>query len=194
MATCRQIITTALRKARQIGAGDNPSAEDAATALPNLQSFYDELIGLGKLGVLTDVLVTAAYTAGENQRISNTTTTPWTITLPLTVTDRYTNLVRPVRDRTLVVVAGTTAGATPGNYLFSAQRGAWDRMSNLSLDDYAPLSERAQDGLASIMAMRLIEEYGGQPTVVLQRQSASFLSMLSHKRDSQRVETRADYF
>jgi len=190
MATCREVITLALKKARQVMPGEEPSADSADDALNTLQSIYDEAVGGGWFGALTDVVVDEAYTAGENERIGNDVDDPVAITLPETLTDSDSGETRRPYDRSLVVIVG----GTPGSYLYSAQRGSWDRLSSLTLDDFAPLSERSSDGLASLLCVRLGEEYGAVIGPATKGAAAVFSSIISNKRDSQRQSVQATYF
>ena len=190
MATCREVITLALKKARQVTPGEDPTADMAEDALATLQSIYDEAVGGGWFGSLTDVLVSEDYEASENERVFNNTDTSLSITCPETVTDAFTGDERPPRDRSVVVIAGSTVEA----FLYSAQRGAWDDLTDLALDDFAPLSDRSKDGLASLLAVRLGEEYGAEIGPAIKGAAAVFTSMISHKRDSQRQSVQANYF
>ena len=190
MATCRDVITLALKKARQIMPGETPSADSAADALNTLQSIYDEAVGGGWFGALTDVLTDEDYEAGENERVFNTSDATLNITCPETVTDDFSGDERAPYDRSLVVIVG----ATPAAYLYSSPRGSWDPLDSLALDDFAPLSERSLDGLASLLAVRLGEEYGAEIGPATKGAAAVFTSMISHKRDSQRQSVQASYF
>ena len=188
MATCREVITLALKKARQVMPGEEPSADSADDALNTLQSIYDEAVGGGWFGALTDVLTDADYEAGENERVFNTSDATLNITCPETVTDCGDE--RAPYDRSLVVIVG----ATPAAYLYSSPRGSWDPLDSLSLDDFAPLSERSYDGLASLLAVRLGEEYGADIGPATKGAAAVFTSLISNKRDRQRQPVRATYF
>ena len=190
MATCRDVITLALKKARQVMPGEEPSADSAADALNTLQSIYDEAVGGGWFGSLTDVLTDEDYEAGENERVFNTSDATLNITCPETVTDDFSGDERAPYDRSLVVIVG----ATPAAYLYSSPRGSWDPLDSLALDDFAPLSERSKDGLASLLAVRLGEEYGAEIGPATKGAAAVFTSMISHKRDSQRQPVQANYF
>lgn len=190
MATCRQVITRALEKIRVRAVGDAPSAEEAAGALQTLQSLYDELIAIGAFGRLTEVLVDDAYTAGENERIYNTSGSPVTITLPETIQDDDTGLDRPPRDRCVVVIASDPIKA----HLYSAPLGEWQELTSLALEDVAPLSERSFDGLSSLLAVALSEENLKPVGPVLQARAQAFRSMIVTRFDSPRTSPDVEYF
>lgn len=190
MTTCGDIISLGLRKAHQVAVGATPAAEESAAGLITLQAMYDEMVGRGAFGRLTEVLATADYTAGENQRIYNNIATPVTITLPETVIDLYTGAARPPRDRSIVVVVG----ATPGIYCYSAPLGSWARMSSLILTDLAPLAERSVDGLASYLATHLAEEYSDQLGPLTLGSALRFLKLLTHRYDAPATLVVGQYF
>lgn len=190
MATCLDVITRAMTKGRIRGLGDDPSAEESTVGLETLQSFYDELISLGAFGRLTEVIVDSAYTAGENERIYNTSGSPVVITLPETVDDTENGDTRPPRDRSLVVIAGDPTEA----HLYSAPLGAWQQLTGLTLQSEAPLSERSFDGLASLLAVMLLEEYGKPVTQVLANRAQAFRSLITSRLDSPRSVPDVDFY
>ncbi len=187
MATVRSVVTTALRKLRVVYTGRNPTASEAQDGLESLQSFYDEWVSSNKR--LTPYIVTAAYTAEEDQRLQNAS--DYTITYPTTVEDRATGEDRPVHDRSVVVDVRSTG---PVAKVYSAQDGAWQQLSGLTLDSEAPFSERGKDGLACVLALRLADDYGKQPTQATIRSAGFFLSTLSLKLDGPYRPVEADFF
>lgn len=191
MATCREIITSALRKPNLIAMGEAPAAEDAAEALTILQSLYDEMVALGSFGRLAEVIITADYEAGENERIYNNGAVTYSVTLPETIDDAAAeNGVRPPRDCALVAVVG----ASPAAYIYTASRGAWDDMSGLGLSSYAPLSDRSRDGLAALLAVRVCEANGRSVPQVVANTASAFRRLVTQRNNSPRSETMGTYF
>lgn len=190
MATCREVIDRAYLKAKVRARGDTASAEETADAMISLQAIYDEMIGLSVFGRLTEVIIEAAYEAGENERIYNTTGGALTVTLPQTVVDSFTGETRPPKDRAIVVVVEDPAEA----YLYEAPLGSWVALTALVEATYAPLSVRSLDGLASVLAVRLMEENGVEPGPVLANSSNVFRSMIARRADSPRETTLAEFF
>lgn len=189
MATCLEIIERAHVRAGIRARGDTPSAEETADALLSLQSLYDEMIGLGVFGRLTEVIIEAAYEAGENERIYNTSGGALSVTLPQTVSDEFTGETRPPRDRSVVVIAEDPEEA----HIYEAPLGAWKAMKGLAATDYAPLSVRSAEGLACALAARLCEENGRQPGQMMAATAAAFRSQIARRGDSPRVDTYAEY-
>lgn len=188
MKTCREIATSALVKAHQTALGATPAPEEAEAALGALQSIYDEFVSGGAFGRLENVLIDAAYEAGENERITSDGG-PFTVTLPTTVDDDVTGDPRSPRDYALVVKADTSAA-----YLYSAPTAAWQTLTGLTLDSNAPLSERSADGLSCFLAARLAGDFNAEVSAHTIASAGRFLSLITMKADAPRTETATDYF
>lgn len=187
MATCAEIIAAAYRKPNVSPIGEDPGPEEAAEALPILQSIYDEWVADGAFGPLTDVIAEANYEAAENERV---TPGAYTITRPTTVEDEDTGEDRPPRDKAIIQVTGTS-GTT---HVYSAPRGEWVRISSLAMTDYAPFSERSRDGLASLLAVRLCENMGREPGPITQAAARRFAGLVLSNNDSARVPGQAEFY
>lgn len=191
MATCRDVITTALRKLKVVYPGRSPSADEASDCLESLQSWYDEMIAAGGFGRLTDVRIADDYEAGENERIFNADDSPYSVSLPETISDGYAEGgYRPPYDRSVVVVAGSTEQA----YIYNAPTGSWQALKALTLDSDAPLASRGSDGLASVLAIRVADQFGKQVSNVTAISAARFLTSLSYKLDSAYRPVEATYY
>lgn len=153
MATCTQIIKLAMRKLKLLRAGANPTASEGVDYLAVLQDLYVTWVDKGRFGALTEVIATADYTAGENERIR---ADGHTITFPLNITDADTGLNRAPNDLALVVVI--TAGQEPVRKIYDANRGEWVSLTGLTANGEAPLSSRGQDGLAACLAVQIADE------------------------------------
>jgi hypothetical protein len=194
MATCRKIVTAALRKTGVVGEGQQaPPAYDAQVALETLQNWYLGAVAQGLFGRLCDVIIDADYEAGEFERISNPTGATATVTLPSTVVDDCTGETRVPVD--LCPVVQTSAEATePQISLYDGQLGHWVSLNGLTLDSEAPLSTRGPDGLSSLLATALAEEYGRQASPINMARAARFLATLSQRNVSQRRAVAYEYY
>ncbi|MDZ4321935.1 MAG: hypothetical protein U1A07_24410, partial [Phenylobacterium sp.] len=93
MATCNEIITGALVVLGKLRAGKVASGQDLADGLEALKGIYEDVVTSGSRGTLTNVIATEAYTAGENERVTDA---GFTITKPATIEDEATGEDRPV--------------------------------------------------------------------------------------------------
>jgi len=111
MATCRQTITTALRKLGIVGRGRaTPSADEAVNGLAVLQAGYNHLFSEGKFGGWKEVIATGDYTAKEGDRIIKGA---YTITMPTTVLDCFSGETRPPLDLSAVMVIASNQSSGP---------------------------------------------------------------------------------
>ncbi len=180
MATCRAIITSALRSIGAIAIGDDPIVEELSNALLELQSLLLELHE-GR-GPMVDVDLSATtYIAGENQRIRVQVGDTATITLPNSVPQAVTcnpndygfsltlSLLPP--QGSAAVANGTTlrqprdwarvemVGTAQALYWYRADTNAWVQASALTLDAAMPTNARYDSALTAILADRLIIFY-----------------------------------
>lgn len=147
MTTCRKIITTAYRMSNVIGAGDNPSSEEADEGMEELQSLYDLMVSNRAFGDLREVFATADAEAEENTRITKDTGV--SITLPTTIVNGDT---RAVKDLACVEIVGTGASVF--------DNGAWVALYGLTLDSAAPLAHRGKNGLSAMLGESLAARHG----------------------------------
>lgn len=189
MPTCQDIITRALRKARVYAAGETPSADDMQDGLDELQNLYEQWGANGMFGRLTDVLTADDYEAGPNERI--TVTDSATITIPTEIDRDDSDEDASPYDTAFVEIIDV-GSATVTRYLYES--GAWVEISDLGLDDEAPLAGKGRGGLASCLALAIAEEYGNQVSAAVMRQAASFKTGLSLKLGSDAQRTAPDYF
>lgn len=179
--TVRDTCTKAFKKLGVLRAGGEMRTADAEDARVSLQSFYMECISKGTFGRVYDVVLSQAgtVTAGGNQHFSVTTDDAVTVDLPSTLPACHWDTWRPCRDygwglnvpvggdpnvvvpRDLSVVMVTDQfGAGRATYVYDGTVQRWMRIDTLALNDEAPLSARGFEGLASVLAMRLSDEYG----------------------------------
>lgn len=183
MHTVRDVITLALKKIGVLRAGGVPSSDDAEDARQSLISFYMECVAQGTFGRIQDINISSAaaspVTAGLNQHINVTVDDAVTVDLPATVSYDYWWTWRPCRDygwgknvpvgadttnnvpRDLSVVRVTDQfGEGRATYVYDGPIQRWLRVDEFGLTDEAPLSARGFDGLASVLAMRLLDLFG----------------------------------
>jgi hypothetical protein len=190
MATCAQVVTSALRKTGAVNEGQTaPVAYDAQNALATLSSLYEETFSRGLFGRLTVVLADDDYEAGENERVINTSGGAITVTRPTTITEDVEEERAPL-DLSIVVVTG----AIPELYIYESNVADWVACHSLALADYAPLSSRGVHGLACWLAVRMAEESGFQIGPATIREAARFHGALAIKADGARTTTTAAYY
>lgn len=154
---CRDLIVKSARKLGLIRAGGTMSDADAADFLASLESQYAEWITQGAFGPIRPVIQTTDATAGLNQHLNNIGDTPLTVTLPTSVSDWWIDSIVPY-DCSVVQV--TSLQPDRQTYIYDGTVQRWMQIGTLTLEDEAPLSARGSDGLASILAVRLADEYG----------------------------------
>lgn len=206
---CGAVIDGSLRKLGKLGAGRTARTVDAEDALESLKGLYRSLINSGAFGRLRDVIPTADYTAGENERILRYSDSTATISLPALVTDYWfgtcqygsrwvppgseTSASRPPRDCSIVVVSDAFTGITE-EFLYDAQDRTWQSLSDLALDTEAPLSRRDPDGLKAALAVTIADEYGGELTAPTTALARGFQSSLTHRYSMPRVTVPQAFF
>lgn len=194
MHTARDVITLALKKIGVLRSGGVATAADAADAMASLASFYQEIITNGSCGRIQDIPITrsGSATTGVNQHINVLTDDAVTLELPATVPYDYWHTWRPGRDygwglnvplggddgfnvpRDKSVVRVTDQfGPARATYIYDGTVQRWLRLDTLALSDEAPLSARSFDGLASVLAIRLTELFGGDLASPVTVQSAN---------------------
>lgn len=187
MATVRRVATAAARKIGVSSEGQ-PTLQpyDMDVGLEILSGIYDHMMATGDFGRLTDVKVEADYTAKEFERITNTTATDVTITLPATIEDVCVEGDERIPyDLCPVVVVDPTTGV-PSNYIYDAIVGDWVALFDLTLDSEAPLSTRGMDNLACVLAAAWADERGGQVGELTRARAATFFSTIRQRNGSDR--------
>lgn len=198
MTTCRDVVNGALRKIGRLGAGREPRLADSQDALEALRGLYRSLINSGAFGVLRDVIPTgSSYTACENERIFRNSDATLQIDLPQVVARDWcgprpydeecdcsaqTNPTaanqRPPRDCSVVVICDAFT-ATTVEYLYDGQQKLWVPLSGLELTSEAPLAYRDPEGLKCLLAMQIVDEFGGVMGEMTARNGLAFQSSLT---------------
>ena len=208
MATCNDIVTSAMGRIRQIRVGESPTGAEAADAMNALQGLYDGWVATGLFGRLNDTIISGDYAAQEQDRVINDG--GYNVSLPLQYTNNvamgtyyplmpderiYTYLQtttpRPPRDLSMIEVQ---AVGSLKRYLYNARTRAWVSMTGLALTDVAPLADRGSVGLASCLAEMLSDEYGEPCGPDVQKRASLFMWGVSSRYDSTRVSSMQAYF
>lgn len=208
MTTCRDIVRLALGRLRQLRAGEDPAGSEVTDGMVMLQSLYDGWVSSGLFGRLNDIIISANYTANEQDRVINDGN--YTVELPLSYTPtvpsgtyyplwpderRWTALQTstslPPRDLAMIEIMDA---GSPQRFLYSAHLRQWVQINGLALTDVAPLAEHGAMGLASCLASIMGDEYGAQLGPSVQKLATEFKWGLSSRYDSQRVAGMQDYF
>lgn len=180
--TVNDVAKKTLSKLGVLRAGGEPRAADAASVLDSLKSLYLEYINNGGFGRIWNVPLSNAgtVTAGGNQHLNKLTDETITIDLPSVLPACHFETWRPCRDygwglnvpvggdpgfnvprdRMVVMITGEEPDNSRATYLYDGTIQRWLRIDTLALSDEAPLSARGMDGLASLLAERLSDEFG----------------------------------
>jgi hypothetical protein len=145
------IVRRAFRMLNRIGIGEDLDADEADEALTAFQTMLLTLPCLGLGGPLTNVRISANYTAGEDERISADSALSLTVTLPDTVTDEDTGEDRAPRNGAIVEVTGSS----PTIYVYVAYLNSWKQLTGLTLQSENPLGALHHEGLAAMLAVRI---------------------------------------
>ena len=143
MSTIREVLTQAIRYTRAYALGDTPAANEMDAALEDAQSYFLTF----PIRKLKPVLVSADYTAKENERIANSSGSPITVTLPETITENGTE--RSPYNGALVEVAG---GARS---IYIAELGEWMTLTGLTLTSENPFGPTHDMNVAAMIAARI---------------------------------------
>jgi hypothetical protein len=193
MPTCLEIITSAYRKAGVMDAAGTLSASDGQVGLELLQEVYLDILAKGFLGRLNEVNVTDDYEALEFDRVLVTTEDAVTVTIPLTYEDADTGEVRAPKDYAVVTVSDGLSDARQ-LYIFDAIYGAWSRVDELALDDYAPLSGRFPAGLRAHVAIKRAAEDGLPMSAGIVRDAATMNLALANRFDGPSRPVEVEFF
>lgn len=195
MATVRQIVKDALVWRGVTDPAEEPDDADAKAGLRALVNIYRADV-VGKIR-LKPVSVSAAYTAGENEEISDVSDSSVTITLPDTITaedpivraDGTSSTVRTPRDRSVIMIVGPA----PAIYIYDKVQADWVDILGLTLTSEAPLSLHYYDGLVARLAVMM--RYPGFPIdPVAIAGSNDFRSAMTGRWDVERDPVQQEYF
>jgi hypothetical protein len=189
MATCRDIITYAMRQAKVLPSGGSPRAKEMADGIVALQSLYDGWVATGMFGRLTDRYESADYTAEEGQRIIAPAGV--TITVPETIDSDPTSDERAPRDLSVIE---TLIDGTRTVWLWD--RAGWVSLLDLDENDDAPLASRGAWGLAATLAVSgaFITMFGGELTDDIRMAALRFQNGVAAKFGSTQTPIASEYY
>lgn len=155
MTTMRALLTRAIRKSRARALGDTPAAEEYEAGLEDAEAFFMTLTARA----LTDVIITANYEAGEDERITDLTGS-YTVTRPTEITGQD----RPPRNGAIIEVTGTT----PTRHIYVSELKAWMPVRGLTSNTEFPFGPTLEDAMADMLAVRFCDSiFQRSPTEML---------------------------
>jgi hypothetical protein len=189
MATCRDIITYAMRQAKIPGSGSDPDADELRDGLVALQSLYDEWVAAGMFGRLRDSYQSADYTAREGERIIAADGV--VITIPDTIDDDPHSDTRAPRDLSIIE---TLQDGEREVWLWD--RTEWVSLLDLDANSAAPLASRGAWGLAAALAISgaFVTMFGDDAGPDVRVLAARFKTSLSMKYGTTRDGIAGEYY
>jgi hypothetical protein len=171
--TNQEIIARAFRMLGMKDAAESP--DDVSDALSVLQS---TILALPGATHWRDVVISAAYTAGENERIFAESGGPWVIAGPQRVEssrqilfccDQYAVACegyddRPIKDGSRVQLLDGSSALTQ---MYRADIQAWVQASGLALTGTCPVNGDLEDSLAALLAVAMAPEFSAQPSPIV---------------------------
>lgn len=191
MPTCQEVIRAAYRRSGILAAGVNMNASQSAIGLEHLTGLYQNLISGGMFGRAVDYYLDATeYEAKEGQRVFKSQ--PATVTLPVSVRDACTGQMRQPRDGAFITIVDPVAGV-PSQNLYDRTIGQWVELSDLTLQDNAPLSGRYEDHLKNLLAVKLLGDVDLPMPLELIRAEGRARLALATRPDNERSTGRGEY-
>lgn len=194
MHTTREIGQLALRKLGLLRAGGTASDAEIQDCLEALSSLYMQWIDGGAFGRVRNVPIarSGSMTTGVNQHLNVLTEDAVDLSLPSIVPYDYWDTYMPSRDYgwglnvpfggndgqnvppdKSVILITDQFGSGRATYVYDGTVQRWMSVSDLTLDDEAPLSARNLDGLASVLAVRVVDQFGDTNLSQLTMRSAN---------------------
>ncbi len=179
---CLDIILRAMRKIGVVAGGQLPRQDEQEDALETLKGIYRSLISDGTFGTLTEVEPTGdTYTAGVNQRV--------------TPQEPECEVEKPCNNaHHAVLCIVDTFRNQVDEYLFDANTKVWTTIDDMQLTSAAPLAQSDPNGLASMLAVHLADEYGQTPSPVTMQLAASWQSRLVHSWSAEDRPVKGVYY
>jgi hypothetical protein len=213
VATCSSIINRALRKLGRLGAGRDARQQDAQDALDALRGLYSSWVASGAFGRMSDIIVNADATAGENQRIVR----PADVTAEITLPEAYDSAqgyppppygqawqspvlfeginpnIRPPRDGASVSVIDQATG-TAQSWLYDGFVKRWVSIDSLTLTSEAPISGADPEGLAACLAVEVADQFSADIPPATVRAAARFMWSMTNRASQPREIGQGAYF
>lgn len=185
MATVRVAISEAMRALRALAPGDDPTADELAAGLEAAQNLVMDIHEAR--GPLYDLDVSAAYVAGENQRVRIVSGSVVSVTLPNAVAmfwnwDPYDygfvpgypgippsgstgpadNVqYRAPTDGARIEIVGTSQAL----YFYRADLNQWMPALGLTIDTELPFNNRLTSAFGALLAERLADVVSDAPQI-----------------------------
>jgi len=225
MTSNLDIIKRSMKKIHVLPAGMEPTSVQATAAMDTLSDLYVELIGMGSLGRLVDILATTNCTALPYQRVRADTGV--TVSPPSSVITQndintypygwwwgfgaglgdvigqsggpdygwfYCDVFpRSPPDMCPVIVIDDAGEET--SYIYVAEKGAYIEVQALGQQDDFPFADKYRNGIACILAERIIDDFaGGDVGAETKRGANACRMMLSSRFDGLQRPTAVAYF
>ena len=200
MATCRDLITRAMREIRAIGSGEDPTADELTDGLTTLQSLVDGLYGNSVGYTLTDVEIDGDTDLEADTRYLVFAESEISVTLPESPKNGARLQIHDVLGTfstypfTIEATPSDIVLGTPGVYTFIylADTATWTRVSPLTADSLIPLGE---DEVFSLeLAQALAPMFGASLTVESQNRLMRARARLRARLEVSRDNNGAEYF
>ena len=216
MATVRTAINEALRALRSTGVGDDPTADELAAGLEAAQNLVLDIHEAR--GALLELDVSAAYVAGENQRVRIAAGAVVSVTLPNAVamfwswdpydfgftpgfpgtppagsTGAADNVqYRAPTDGARIEIVGTSQAL----YFYRADLNQWMPALALTIDTELPFNNRLTSAFEALLAERLADVAADAPQIspTLQRRIARARSAIFIQSGRRRPHRAGEYF
>ena len=193
MATCNDVIKTALKLGRVIASGVTPTTDEYADGLIALQSMFDGWRTGGMFGELEDVYLIAGESDVAEEGKRYFTETGATLTTPTSV---YLDSLGDTRQpRDLALYESLTEAGTQAAKVYD--RTAWVDVIGLTGAGACPLASRGMMGLAACLAVSeafLAEFNDAQVSPRVERLAKNFLRNIMAKHGSTQDRGTVDYY
>lgn len=190
MTTNLDIIKRAMKKLHVLPSGAEPTSAQASDGMDLLQSLLVELIGMGGLGRLADVVVPdgeTAYTAFGWSRVKYPV--GCVVSLPTYTGDTYNTTAPPATYchafHDLAPIVLISAAGVAAYWVFNAYSDGWVQVNGLTQQTTFPLAEHYVNGFAAMLAEYACDDYDGTVGADTRRQAAWCRHQLCNKMDSE---------
>lgn len=191
MPTCQEIIRSAYRRSGILAAGVNMNASQSSLGLEHLRGLYQNLISGGMFGRAKDYFLTdLTYEAKEGQRVFKQNPAS-AVTLPVSLRNDCGGLRQP-RDGAFVTIVDPVLGI-PSQNIYDRTIGQWVELSELGLQDPAPLCGRYQDHITNMLAVKMLGDVDLPMPMELIRSEGRARLALATRPDDERSTGRGEY-
>lgn len=200
MATCRDLITSAMREIRAIGSGEDPTADELTDGLSTLQAMVDGLYGNSVGYPFTDVEIEDSEELEADTRYLVFASAEIIVSLPespvngqrLQIQDvlgTFATYPVTIEATPSDIVLGTSATYT---FIYIAETASWTLVSPLTADSSIPLGE--DEFLRLELAQALAPMFGAALTAESQNRLQRARARVRARFEVSRDEPPSDYF